>query len=351
MNCEHILSSRRLRLLGAAVGLLLSSAVIGGCGHRQAQLQCHFTQEFEGQEAQLIDFLTGDTVATDTIRDGMVEFRRSLSQTEIHTPRLYRIGSSGTTYCFYVCEPGKATASKRRQTAIGTPTNDRFAALMEKLDSVEAYDVMPLYADYALQLYNSNRDNLLGDFFATEVMRYVSLATVDSILANADETLREALPTVYFREQARIREATQPGRRYADMKGETADGTTIMLSDLVSKDKYTLLHFGGSWSPYSMKDIPVLRKLFNDFSPMVEVVGIAVRDDPENTLRAVKKHNIPWPVLYNTGNTATEVYGLSAIPLLILVAPDGTIEARGENIQYTRRRLEQLVADSRAHVR
>ena len=48
-------------------------------------------------------------------------------------------------------------------------------------------------------------------------------------------------------------------------------------------------------------------------------------------LRAIKDDAIPYPQILNSQAVASELYGIDAIPELILFAPDGTILVRGNN--------------------
>ena len=74
----------------------------------------------------------------------------------------------------------------------------------------------------------------------------------------------------------------------------------------------------------------------------VEIVGVAVRDTPEDTRDAVKKYGLEWPVVYNTGRTPYDIYGFSGIPHHILIGPDGKIISRGESIEAIRKTLESI---------
>ena len=85
--------------------------------------------------------------------------------------------------------------------------------------------------------------------------------------------------------------------------------------------------------------VPEARKVLALISQCGEVVqdrnftalGVAVKDKPEATLRAIKDDAIPYPQILNSQAVASELYGIDAIPELILFAPDGTILVRGNN--------------------
>ena len=60
----------------------------------------------------------------------------------------------------------------------------------------------------------------------------------------------------------------------------------------------------------------------------MDFLGVAVWDEPENTLRAIEKHQLPWEQILNTQNVATDIYGIPAIPCIILFDPEGMIVSR-----------------------
>ena len=47
-----------------------------------------------------------------------------------------------------------------------------------------------------------------------------------------------------------------------------------------------------------------------------------------STLRAIKAHQLPWPQIINAQSVPTDLYGISGIPCIMLIGPDGTILTR-----------------------
>ena len=79
----------------------------------------------------------------------------------------------------------------------------------------------------------------------------------------------------------------------------------------------------------------------------LQVIGVAVSDEPANTEAAIKEMNIPYPQIINAQDIASKTYGIDAIPHIILFAPDGTIlarELRGEDID---KKLAEIFMEQR----
>ena len=58
-------------------------------------------------------------------------------------------------------------------------------------------------------------------------------------------------------------------------------------------------------------------------------MSIAVSDKRVDTERALQLLDMPWPQILDGQKIPKELYGVNAIPHLILFAPDGTILKRG----------------------
>ena len=119
------------------------------------------------------------------------------------------------------------------------------------------------------------------------------------------------------------------GEKFVDFAVEY-EGKTIHLSDYVGRGKYVLVDFWGAWCGPCRREIPQIIAVYEKYKDKgLEVVGIAVWDKPEESLRAIKEDGVPYPQILNTQNIATKAYNLHGAPHIILFAPDGTIISRG----------------------
>lgn len=110
----------------------------------------------------------------------------------------------------------------------------------------------------------------------------------------------------------------------------------VSLSDYVGKGKWVVADFWASWCGWCIKEIPYLKKIYNELpKDKVTVLSVAVWDKPADTKIAVIKHGIVWKQIVNTQNIATDAYGVDGIPYTIVFDPQGRIAAiglRGEEL-------------------
>lgn len=107
------------------------------------------------------------------------------------------------------------------------------------------------------------------------------------------------------------------------------DGNEVSLSGL--RGNVVIIDFWATWCGPCRKTMPLIDKFFQDNKrPNVKVFGINVwerQKDPEKVKGFVKSNGFKFPILFGDDKVASN-YGVTGIPTLFVIAPDGKIAYR-----------------------
>ncbi len=108
---------------------------------------------------------------------------------------------------------------------------------------------------------------------------------------------------------------------------KTLDGKDINLADY--RGKFVLLSF---WQPEYHPELDRLKELYKTYggTGKLQIIGLGGGDTPEEIKKYITEHKIEWPEVYfgekwDEGIAAE--YGLSGLPYILLVNPEGKIVA------------------------
>jgi len=177
----------------------------------------------------------------------------------------------------------------------------------------------------------ANRDKLVGAL-ALEDLAYVDTTCFLSLYAQLPARFQQFFLVRKAYDAIQLQNRTAPGRMFTDytITGGNPDGTDVKLSDYVGRGKYILLDHWASWCGPCKAEMPYIKKTWEAFAgDRFDVVSIAVSDKRADTEAALAKLDMPWHQILDGQKIPQELYGISAIPHLILFAPDGTILQRG----------------------
>lgn len=293
------------------------------------------TADEDGLSAYIVSFDTGEKLDSAIVADGKAVFTG-----EVTSPVFARILLDGNRAAMLVLEPGTICADAKTRLATGTPTNDtmvnffnkqsdlekEYRALGDSATDEQKQDIINRYNNLGKDALAENANNPFGFYLFLQDSYNWNLPTFDAKLKEYPQfasskklqTLRQGLLN---------KEETSVGKKFKDFT-ITYNGETKSLSDYVGKGKYTLVDFWASWCGPCIRETAVIKDLYNKYSDKMDFLGVAVWDEPDNTLRAIEKHQLPWEQIINTQNIATDIYGIPAIPCIILFDPEGMIVSR-----------------------
>ena len=127
------------------------------------------------------------------------------------------------------------------------------------------------------------------------------------------------------------------------IQGVDSENKPIQIEQSLSKNKYVLLEFWGSWCAPCIKSIPAIKDLYSKINQdKIQFFGVDYEYNDQGRNKAheiIKEHNIKWlqiaetPPTVKKGFKVAEALDVKNYPTLLLISPTGKIVARetGEN--------------------
>lgn len=317
----------------AAAGALALVACTAKAEPNNYKVTVEEPQVEDGSMLYIVNFDTSDKMDSTVVTN-----RKAVFEGKIDSPVFVRLMSDGNRMGMLILEAGDIEV--KEGNAAGSPLNaelDRYGAKVQELN--DSFASLPaeneagreaIYNQY-LSLTDSvmkaNTNNPIGYYLFLQKAYEMDREELNAALAQYPSfkgyTRVQKIIDVFDRQ-----DATAAGMMFTDFE-VTYDGKTHKLSDYVGKGKYTLVDFWASWCGPCMRKMPHLKEIYAEYAPKgLEVLGVAVWDEPDNSISKIAQLELPWKQIVNAQSIPTDLYGILGIPCIMLFSPDGTIVGR-----------------------
>lgn len=332
-----------------AVGILLLSA----CNQTEKPnyyLKATFEEKQNNKTAYIVDFDTENKIDSAVITNCVAEFNGEITEARYVTLAIdnEKFGNFYLEADSIEMDAEGVVSGGELNKKVNDYWENRFALIQEFRHLPDSFQ-KSRYDSYfskleenEKKLLEENIDNALGYYeFLIGPARDMTVEQLDSAIT-AHPSLGKYQRIQKIKKRLLAEAETGEGALFKDFE-VTYNDSTFRLSDYVGKGKFVLVDFWASWCGPCIRQTAVIKDIYKEYgSKGLDVIGIAVWDEPENTIKGIAAHELPWRNVINAQDIPAEIYGFSEIPCIILFGPDGTIISRDKQNNA----LRQAVADA-----
>ena len=300
--------------------------------------------------------IEGQTVQLDTVKNDMFSIIKSTEATHAGTLEI-RKGTTALFVPLYI-EPGTIRIrdkGNRTLEAFGTKTNDAFlqlnalfdsAALQQQSSVLEAKKIKKNLA--AAYIKNNPQSlislQLLNDYFYLDKE---SDTTYTALFASLDRAIQQTPLGQKIGHDATVHFNTQLGRKAPNL---VLRDTAFSKASLYQSGQITLIDFWASWCRPCRIENRGLKTVFEKYKDKgFTITSVSLDNNMKLWKDAIKKDNLTWQQrsdLKGWESEAAKLFGISAIPMNILVDGNGTVIAKNLSSYSLEKQLEQLLQKS-----
>ncbi len=178
----------------------------------------------------------------------------------------------------------------------------------------------------------ANPASFVSPYLLSRVYYEMEADVLEGYLKGFDARLDSVPSVIMLKERVNKLKAVAIGQMAPDFTMSDANGNPVKLSDIYSKNEYTLVDFWASWCGPCRRENPNVVTVYNSNKDKgFGVFGVSLDTDKEKWLKAIADDQLTWPHvsdLKGWKNEAAALYAVSSIPANLLLDKTGKIVGR-----------------------
>ena len=203
----------------------------------------------------------------------------------------------------------------------------KMAEFGEDEEAAQKYfdEVVEKFNAYQKETAKANLDNIVGLMAISEIMDD-DTEELKALLDGLSDEMKARPEVARMIASFETLAKTGEGQPFVDFtvvqEPAVPEASTVKFSDYVGNGKFVLVDFWASWCGPCREEMPNLKNVYETYAgPNFDMLSVAVADELSETRKAAEELGITWNQIVNAQQIPLEIYGIDAIPHVILFGP------------------------------
>ncbi len=109
-----------------------------------------------------------------------------------------------------------------------------------------------------------------------------------------------------------------------DFALKSSTGENLRLSEF--RGDVVMINFWATWCGPCRQEMPLLDQLYTRYERVgFSLLGVNIDDDPARAMDMIRELGVSFPVLFDARKEVSQLYGVDAMPVTVLVDREGTV--------------------------
>lgn len=223
----------------------------------------------------------------------------------------------------------------------GKARRDKNKAVLDSIEATEDFKVYTKFEETSHFMIDSVFTAAVSEgndsFWGPMAMLSLYVYFVPDMRPMYEAFSDEAKESVYGQEvKKELYPVGRPGDKLDNFETINTTGDSVSMEEIARNHKYTLIDFWASWCGPCRREIPNLRKIYDQHKDNgFNILSVSIDQEDDAWRKALDEEKLPWINCRDTEGDIAKAYGVRSIPMLVVVDSEGRLvieNLRGEEL-------------------